>query len=545
MWLPLSASRFSLPFSPVSVNDNTMLWAALFLVVVESHGALVGHKLAHSGVIGVDPGLEPLGEEVTLLLNTTNSTWHELADASGLGITILHAVGSSVGDAVVVQHLSILKLGTLGALLNSLLLNLKRTGQVVEKRVESLGHGHVEQDAEDKEDDHQSSGACSLGDNKHSNEADLGKINPDKELLQSPRVNKASSVNLGLGDKENVVTTSPSKGAECGPLVVHGSRGAGKELVQKVEDDAADDLSQDAGSDTQTLNNKHGEDLAGILDDGDNGRNETVGKCLDEEDLKNQEDEVGVLRVKLSLNHGHKDGQSNRRQKTRDDTENDLKNKDTLDPSKAGKSLDGVDLGDNTDNSNRNGPEDDENSNNGGDDVSTDDNLPPRELETVPDNLVRLDANVSRCHVEGMVVSGSLESSLSIRLGVEFNKDSRVLLVVTSEPVGLGLISLGDESLEFLTAPFNGINLFANKSKRASAVREKLELGLSVAASGIDGEKDGPCDAKTDEADGAADAKESDKQRAQIGSGRIETPIGFTQYEKDEDVGRRRNEDGD
>lgn len=34
-------------------------------------------------------------------------------------------------------------------------------------------------------------------------------------------------------------------------------------------------------------------------------------------------------------------------------------------------------------------------------------------------------------------------------------------------------------------------------------------------------------------------------QRAQIGSGRIETPIGFTQYEKDEDVGRRRNEDGD
>ncbi|CAF3463397.1 unnamed protein product [Fusarium graminearum] len=36
MWLPLSASRFSLPFSPVSVNDNTMLWAALFLLAISN-----------------------------------------------------------------------------------------------------------------------------------------------------------------------------------------------------------------------------------------------------------------------------------------------------------------------------------------------------------------------------------------------------------------------------------------------------------------------------------------------------------------------------
>jgi hypothetical protein len=44
------------------------------------------------------------------------------------------------------------------------------------------------------------------------------------------------------------------------------------------------------------------------------------------------------------------------------------------------------------------------------------------------------------------------------------------------------------------------------------AVREQLKLCLSVAASGIDGEEDRPCDAKTHKADSAANTKESDEE---------------------------------
>ena len=50
--------------------------------------------------------------------------------------------------------------------------------------------------------------------------------------------------------------TSPSESTESSPLVVHGSWCAGQELVQKVENDASDNLSQDADGDGQTLNNK-------------------------------------------------------------------------------------------------------------------------------------------------------------------------------------------------------------------------------------------------------------------------------------------------
>lgn len=179
------------------------------------------------------------------------------------------------------------------ASLNSLLLNLKRARQAVEKGVKSLGEGDVEQDGEDKEGSHQDSRASSLGDNEHADKADLGKVNTDEELLEGARVDEASSIDLGLGNKQNVVAvgkveqahtdgrpeehdgcnnsvddandcdvgvdgheTSPSESTESSPFVVHGSWSAGQELVQKVENDASDNLSQDADGDGQTLNNE-------------------------------------------------------------------------------------------------------------------------------------------------------------------------------------------------------------------------------------------------------------------------------------------------
>ncbi|KAI6767358.1 hypothetical protein HG530_005367 [Fusarium avenaceum] len=280
-------------------------------------------------------------------------------------------------------------------------------------------------------------------------------------------------INVGVNGQE----TSPGQGTERSPLLVHSARGAGKELVHEVENDAANDLSQNTGSNGKTLNNEvgdvkvgrsgdggrqHGEDLAGVLHNSCDGRDETVGKCLNEEHLEDLEDEVGVLK-------------GNRGQKTRDDTENDAG--DISNPSKAWEGFDSVDLGDNTDNSHRNSPEDDENSNDKGDNVSANDNLPPRELEALPDNLIRLDTDVSRSHLKSMMVSGGLVGSLSIRLSVEFNENSRVLLVVTRKPVALGLVGFGDQSLELLTAPFNGVNLLANESKGASTVRRSLLAG--------------------------------------------------------------------
>jgi hypothetical protein len=69
----------------------------------------------------------------------------------------------------------------------------------------------MEQNSEDEEDNHQNSRARSLGDNEHSDEADLGKINTDEKLLQSSGVNKTSSVDLGLCDKQDVVTVGKIK----------------------------------------------------------------------------------------------------------------------------------------------------------------------------------------------------------------------------------------------------------------------------------------------------------------------------------------------
>jgi hypothetical protein len=167
-------------------------------------------------------------------------------------------------------------------------------------------------------------------------------------------------------------------------------------------------------------------------------------------------------------NQGHEDGESNGRQKTRDDTKNDLR--DILDPSKTRKSLDRVNLSNDTNDGDGNSPEDNENSNDGVDDISANDNLPPGEVQALPDNVIRLDTDETRSHVEGMVVSGSLESSLGIRLGVELDEHGRVLLIVASEPVSLSIVGLGDEGLQLLAAPFNSINLLANKPQRASTV---------------------------------------------------------------------------
>src|SRR5688572_27643093 len=111
-----------------------------------------------------------------------------------------------MGSTIAILGMSILQLRALVASLDLLLLDLERARQVVEERVECLGHSDMEQNSEDEEDNHQNSRARSLGDNEHSDEADLGKINTDEKLLQSSGVNKTSSVDLGLCDKQDVVT---------------------------------------------------------------------------------------------------------------------------------------------------------------------------------------------------------------------------------------------------------------------------------------------------------------------------------------------------
>lgn len=90
---------------------------------------------------------------------------------------------------------------------------------------------------------------------------------------------------------------------------------------------------------------------------------------------------------------GHEDGQSNRRQKTTNNTHDWLWN--LLQPSEPWDSLQVRNLGDDTDNTNWNGPEDNQCSNEANNCNSANNTVPPSDGLGFPDDLVGVDADVS------------------------------------------------------------------------------------------------------------------------------------------------------
>lgn len=132
---------------------------------------------------------------------------------------------------------------------------------------------------------------------------------------------------------------------------------------------------------------------------------------------------------------------------------------------------------DDTNDTDRNGPEDDECSDEANDCVATDDLLPPRDAQVGPNNLLRADTDNLGAHVEGSVVSNSLVSSLGIGLGFELNEDGTDLLEVSSDELSLGGFGLGDTLVQLVAAPFDSVDLLADQTKETKTVRRALLVG--------------------------------------------------------------------
>lgn len=324
----------------------------------------------------------------------------------------------------------------------------------------------------------------------------------------------------GLTDNGNVGVngqqTSPRKAAQGGPLVVHGSRSAGKEFVQDTEDEASDNLGQHADSDSETLNDEVGnvevgrggerlrqkiQDRTGILDNLDDGTRSAISHGSDQEDLNNLEEEIGVLCEELGLGERngtrklgaqahddgdkrHEDRESNRGQKTRNDTQDGLG--DLVEPGQAGELLESGNLGNKTDDTDRDGPEDDEGGDEGVYGITADEELPPGNEQALPHNLGGLNADVAGRHLQGLVMGDGLESGLGIGLGEKLDEDSGGLLDVASNELGLGSVNGGDEPLQLLATPFNCINLLADETQGTKTVRGARLVG-NPASSNVSG----------------------------------------------------------
>src|SRR4051794_25041286 len=89
--------------------------------------------------------------------------------------------------------------------------------------------------------------------------------------------------------------------------------------------------------------------------------------------------------------------------------------------------------------------------------------LPPLDAEVGPDNLSRVQADIARAHVQREVVSDRLVRSLGIGLVVEFNKDRRDQLDITSTVLSLQFLDFRGETLNFGTSPVNSVNLLADQ----------------------------------------------------------------------------------
>ncbi|KFZ14047.1 hypothetical protein V502_06294 [Pseudogymnoascus sp. VKM F-4520 (FW-2644)] len=318
---------------------------------------------------------------------------------------------------------------------------------------------------------------------------------------------------------------TPRHGAQGGPLGVHGSRGGGQVLVEEAEDEEADDLGHNAGGDGQTLQDEVGNVEVGgqrkLVSQETGGGAWVVGELLgnrrgsgadgdNQEDLDDLEGEVRVLGEQLDArqsrlsrelgqdahddwDQGHEDGQENGWQETGNNTQNLLW--DTVDP---GEPRDGSQLrhvGDDTDSGDGDGPEDDQSSDESLDRVTADHLLPPRDFQGAPDDLVGVHSNVAGGHVQGLVVRQRLVGTLGGGLGAELNEDGVDGLIGTSL-VGLARnLGVGDQLLELLAAPVDGVDLCAEEAEEASAVRWAL-LGWEPAGSngsrlGISGSDNG------------------------------------------------------
>jgi hypothetical protein len=81
---------------------------------------------------------------------------------------------------------------------------------------------------------------------------------------------------------------------------------------------------------------------------------------------------------------------------------------DVANPGETRELLEGVNLRDNTHDTNRDGPEDDKGGNNSVHSIAADYQLPPGNVKALPHDITRLDTDVAGRHLQGVVMSGDL-----------------------------------------------------------------------------------------------------------------------------------------
>ncbi|KFZ05692.1 hypothetical protein V501_08113, partial [Pseudogymnoascus sp. VKM F-4519 (FW-2642)] len=232
-------------------------------------------------------------------------------------------------------------------------------------------------------------------------------------------------------------------------------------------------LSQETGDGAGVISDLLGDGRGGGAD-GDN-----------QEDLDDLEGEVCVLGEQLDAregglsgdlgkdahddwDQGHEDRKENRWQETRNNTHN--LGWDLVEPSEPRQSRELRYVGDETNSCDGDSPEDDKRSDESLDRVTAGHLLPPGDAQGAPDDLVGVHSDVAGGHVQGLVVGQGLVCGLSGGLGEELDEDG------VDGLIGAGLVLLardlgvGDQLLELLAAPVDGVDLGAEKAEEASAV---------------------------------------------------------------------------
>lgn len=145
-----------------------------------------------------------------------------------------------------------------------------------------------------------------------------------------------------------------------------------------------------------------------------------------------------------------------------------------LNPGEAGQGFECIHGRDDTDNTNGDSPKDDEDSDEGIHCIASDNNLPPRNAKAFPNNVIRSDTDSLRSHVKRLVVGDGLIGSLSSALGIKFDEDGIDGLTVAGKVLRLLRLHLGDELLQLVASPFDGVDFLAKETKETETVRGAL-----------------------------------------------------------------------
>nr|POE72198.1 hypothetical protein CFP56_12074 [Quercus suber] len=155
-----------------------------------------GHKLAHGGVIAVDVRSQPLLEEVGPLFCS--------ARRLGVDVTVFNRM------SLLVDPVLLAMLATCLGCKQSALLCVERFGEEVDQWLQGGVKADLVQGGEDEHENHQDEGTDSTNaagdrDGKESDQADLGDVQADENLLQCTWVDPAFGVDVRLGNEKDCI----------------------------------------------------------------------------------------------------------------------------------------------------------------------------------------------------------------------------------------------------------------------------------------------------------------------------------------------------